>query len=493
MKKIWQTISVLFATSFGFEIKEDNVTPHGLLLSEEEAERIKSATEKSATDLQNLKEEISSLNTSIENYKTKISGLETENHRLQNDNELLKNIPQPAAATRIVVTGEGANTDMKEEKVFYSAGRALARLNKKEYANRYIGNGFNQAGGGAFTPSTLDPDSVDLDMLRNDLGTEARDNSETIWENVYRGFLDDTTFGGLRDRFQLVFDVPSKLGLMGRQSTPITHQHVPSERGSANPTLDALTMFGRELVMRKFEADLIFSDDHLTQEYVMWLSYLRDAELRFGVNAPEKTLNFAMWLFEGIIMKQMNEDLRNAAYKGVYDPMPPRDVLKIVDGVDKIVSDAITSGQIPPVALSPFTVSNVQTQLATVIRTLDFSYRNSNELVVTTSPEIVEMLGDSIQSALVAATGTAAGANMYKLAAHPNAIIVGEPSWSGTQQVLAYKKQDFIMGLYSDNNSKWEVQRNQRQTLIMTNGKIGLQHRAINPDINRKNVAFGEV
>jgi hypothetical protein len=327
-------------------------------------------------------------------------------------------------------------------------------------------------------------EALDLSNLAASANDYYREHNTNIHNELNIGLFDG--LHNISDRMTLMSDVMDELVLTGDFVDDFIHQHVPAQKGSFNPTANAIGVKPRILKTRKYEGDLKFADDDLQVTYLQYL-----AAKKMGVkNQAGEVPSFIDYLFGNSIISKGQRTLRKSLIKASYDGTAPRSWAKILNGLETVVVDEVNAGNIVPVTISSaFSTTNVITHIESVFDELGTAYQKADDVVVLVSSNVYKLYARANRSTLgrydkfdstVAST----------IDGYSNAVILEEPDFEANQ-ILAYRKSNLCVGFDTNAITPWEFQRQDRFTKMMLNGKIGLQFKAVNNDASNLNVVYG--
>lgn len=329
-------------------------------------------------------------------------------------------------------------------------------------------------------------DSLNLVTLAAQAGAYYREHQQELHEELTIGLFDGEF--SLGERYSMIDGLTDELQLSNVVVDDFIHQHVPANAGSFNPQNNVITPSARFLKVKKYEGDLLFTDDQVTQSNLM---YLGQAKLRAKQSPETAMASFIDYLFGTQIMNKAKETLRRAIIQSAFDPTGTRNWSKILDGLEARIAAEITATTIVPVALSAFTTQNVVTQVETVFDGLGTAVKSASDLIVAVSPAVYA----KITRADLASLGRSDaydGKTALTIAGYPNAKIKLEPFLQGSK-VLCYRKSEAIIGFDTAGITPWEFQRADRTTKMMLNGKLDFNFQAVNLVSTAKNITYGAV
>lgn len=329
-------------------------------------------------------------------------------------------------------------------------------------------------------------DSLNLATLASQATDYYREHLQELHEELTIGLFDGEF--SLGERYTMIDGLTDELQLGNVVVDDFIHQHVPASAGSFNAQTGVITPSARLLKVKKYEGDLIFTDDQVTQTNLM---YLGQAKLRAKQNPETATASLIDYLFGTQIMNKAKETLRRAIIQAAFDPTGTRNWAKILDGLEARIAAEITATKIVPVSLSAFTTANVVTQIETVFDGLGTAVKSASDLVVGVSPAVWA----KVTRADLASLGRSDAYNMNSaltIAGYPNAKIKLEPFLQGSK-VLCYRKSDALIGFDTAGIAPWEFQRENRTTKMMLNGKLDFNFQAVNLVSTAKNITYGAV
>lgn len=329
-------------------------------------------------------------------------------------------------------------------------------------------------------------ESLDLSTLAAQATAYYREHKAEIHEELTIGLFDGED--SLADRMTFVDNLTDELQLYADVVDDFIHQHIPSQAGSFNPQANAINVGARFLKVRKYEGDLFFSDDQMNTSNLMYLGLVKQLAKKAPAEAVPSIIDY---LFGKVIISKAQQTLRKAIFQASFDPTAPRSWSKILDGVEKRIADAVTAGQITPVALSALTTSNVVPQIESVFDDLGTPYKRASDLVcLVSSPVWAKVTRADLAS--LGRSDKFDNSNALTIAGYTNCKIKEEPALTGTK-VLIYRKSNALVGFDTAGIQPWEMQRVDRANKMMLNGKLDFNFQAINNDPSNLNIAYGEL
>jgi hypothetical protein len=309
--------------------------------------------------------------------------------------------------------------------------------------------------------------------FNSELGNYYREMWPTLHAELELGFLDAEGPLNLGNRFNIISPPEDQLGIGSADVVPFVRQFNPADAATFIPTVNAVVENARILQMRLFKGDLLFVDD---QMYNTWNMYIGRSKEIADLPQDEQMIGFIEYLFMNKIIKKMNADLRQAVIQGVYNATASYGLINILDGLEQILSTAVTATQITVNTLPTLTAQNVRQAVWTVFDTLSPQIKNADDLVV--------ILNQSMFDLWVRADVRDLGlqwnydSSDLHVEGYKNARIVCEPLLA-TYKIIIHRQENCMLGVKSQ--EMWEVQRVDRTSKMMINGKAGLQYQEINP------------
>lgn len=330
-------------------------------------------------------------------------------------------------------------------------------------------------------------ESLDLSTLAAQANAYYREHNQDMHEELTIGLFDGEH--SLADRFTFVDGLTDEMQLYADVVDDFLHQHVPAQAGSFNPTAGVINVIPRFLKVRKYEGDLFFSDDQMETSNLMYLGLAKQMAKKMPSEVIPSLIDY---LFGKVIIAKAQETLRKSIIQGAYDPTAPRSWTKILDGVEKRISDAVTAGQVTPVALSAMTTQNVVPQIESVFDELGTAYKKANDAICLVSSTVYAKLTRADLASLGRSDKFDSGQGALTIAGYTNCQIKEEPNLTGTK-VLVYRKSNALVGFDTAGIKPWEMQRIDRANKMMLNGKLDFNFKAINNDPSNLNIAYGEL
>lgn len=183
--------------------------------------------------------------------------------------------------------------------------------------------------------------AVTIDQLNQTLGAFVRQDYSSIFQTL---MIDDFNFlDGQGGYVQLLDDVQDEINLTQLYFHSVLQ---PGNKDSFDPTSNAAGFKNRLGKVRPMKVDITFVPTQIT---ALWKSHLGKMAAAAGQKRDTPyDIPFEQMLIAGIIKAAKNDVRLKALFKGVYDTTgtkkTPQDT---VDGFNKIITDCVTSGEIP--------------------------------------------------------------------------------------------------------------------------------------------------
>lgn len=299
--------------------------------------------------------------------------------------------------------------------------------------------------------------TVNISSLNSTLGAYARQNQADIFSKV----LKEST----KDLFTLMSGAIDQLPLARLKTASSLKPY--STGGGFSATADALNFSARILNVRRCSADLEIVPLDL---YNSWLGQIAGAPPASPFDIP-----FEQFIMDAIA-KQLVNDLETAVWTGTYNASGTTPAATM-DGVLKLIDDAITALEIPAANVTEgevITSSNALAEVKKVRSVIAPQYR-MKDMVCFMSVANVDNYLDDYQ--------TSVGSVVYNKSYDQIFIegtktqIVGVPSMVGSDRIIVTPKENFVFGYDSEAGANIVTQEYNRTIKLMADFRAGVQLR----------------
>jgi len=299
--------------------------------------------------------------------------------------------------------------------------------------------------------------SLDITELAESLGDYHREHRDELSAEV---LLDED----FTTDMEVMDDVTDEVPLPGLE---VGEMLQPGADPTFKPKENALKFKARILKVRDCKVDLLLVPKLLEKT---WLGKMKKPSDPFDMPFEKFIIDY--------IHGKIKEELRLLAiYKGVYnvEGTGPKDTMQ---GYLKFVADAITGGEIAPVATGVITASNVVDKLESVYDALSEAQKGK-PTIMKVSPTLYDWYSRKYRSDFGSNQDYKAMQVLRRPLDGTLCDLVREPGLAGSQRVLCTPVENFVYGVDSASGYNMDIQKFDRQLKILIDLKAGVNFKQV--------------
>lgn len=311
--------------------------------------------------------------------------------------------------------------------------------------------------------------SVDLTAIKANLGSYSQQHKQSLMAHCYQNFeaeltrMGVVTVDGIKDLYQMLnIEVNSILR--------------KGDTKAFNATANAVDFGNRTMKVRRWKVDLQFDPEDYIESY---LAYFRPA----SVTVTMADLPFEKFMLERI-MEKLADELLDVYLNGVYDAGGST-AMDLVDGLNQVLKDAVTAGEINVVTLGAITEANITQKVEEMLAAFPYANVKGGKMIVTEqhfnwyvrkNPEDINKYGLKFNEAAGRGTNEE-GVGRVMLRAS-KVELVGQmkqkENGSSISPFILTRNNNLMHGCnMRDDYKKFKLEQNHRLIDLMIDGRLG--------------------